>query len=51
MKQFGQLLLAAVLGSTCTIGAYQWLGKENNGVKIEKIPFSQRIYKKNTDFV
>ncbi len=37
MKQFGQLLLAAVLGSTCTIGAYQWLGKENNGVKIEHI--------------
>ncbi len=37
MKQFGQLLLAAVLGSSCTIAAYQWLGKDNNGVKIEHV--------------
>ena len=37
MKQFGQLLLAAVLGSTCTIAAYNWLGNDNNGVKIEHV--------------
>ena len=37
MKQFGQLLLAAVLGSICTISAYQWWGKENQGVRIEHI--------------
>ena len=37
MKQFGQLLLAAVLGSVCTITAYQWWGKENLGVRIEHI--------------
>jgi Do/DeqQ family serine protease len=37
MKQFGQLLLAAVLGSTCTIAAYNWLGKDNKGVKIEHV--------------
>ncbi len=37
MKQFGQLLLAAVMGSACTISAYQWLGNENNGVRIEHV--------------
>jgi serine protease Do len=37
MKQFGQLLLAAVLGSICTITAYQWWGKTNQGVRIEHI--------------
>jgi serine protease Do len=37
MKQFGQLLLAAVLGSICTISAYQWWGKENQGVRIEHV--------------
>src|SRR5882672_11314664 len=37
MKQFGQLLLAAVLGSVCTISAYQWWGKENQGVRIEHV--------------
>jgi Do/DeqQ family serine protease len=37
MKQFGQLLLAAVLGSVCTITAYHWWGKENPGVRIEHI--------------
>ena len=37
MKQFSQLLLAAVLGSSCTIAAYQWIGKENKGVKIEHV--------------
>ena len=37
MKQFGQLMLAAVLGSSCTIAAYQWMGKDNNGVKIERV--------------
>jgi Do/DeqQ family serine protease len=28
MKQFGSIFLAAVLGSVCTIGAYQWFGKD-----------------------
>jgi serine protease Do len=37
MKQFGQLLLATVLGSVCTISAYQWLGKDKNGVRIEHV--------------
>ncbi len=37
MKQFGQLLLAAVLGSLCTLTAYQWWGKENQGVRIEHV--------------
>lgn len=28
MKQFGSIFLAAVLGSICTIAAYQWLGND-----------------------
>lgn len=28
MKQFGSIFLAAVLGSVCTIAAYQWLGED-----------------------
>lgn len=30
MKQFGSIFLAAMLGSVCTIGAYRWLGNEQN---------------------
>jgi Do/DeqQ family serine protease len=37
MKQFGQLLLAAVLGSACTFAAHEWWGKENQGVRIEHV--------------
>src|SRR5450432_395880 len=37
MKQFSQLLMAAVLGSVCTISAYQWWGKDNAGVRIEHV--------------
>lgn len=37
MKQFGQLLLAAILGSICTIAAFQWWTKGNQGVRIEHI--------------
>src|SRR5258708_11585990 len=37
MKQFGQLVLAAVLGSICTITAFQWWGKDLASVKIEHI--------------
>lgn len=29
MKQFGSIFFAAVLGSICTITAYQWLGKDD----------------------
>src|SRR4051812_47217036 len=37
MKQFGQLLLAAVMGSALTFTAYKWSGKDEAGVKIEHI--------------
>ena len=51
MKNFGSLVLAAVLGSVITITAYQWLGKDKtNGVKIEHIqgtPTSQVAYRIN----
>jgi len=51
MKNFGSLVLAAILGSVITITAYQWLGKDKtNGVKIEHIngtPTSQVAYRIN----
>jgi serine protease Do len=51
MKNFGSLLLAAVLGSVITIAAYQWLEKSNNhGVTIEHIngtPAAQVAYRIN----
>ncbi len=51
MKNFGSLVLAAILGSVITITAYQWLGKGGNqGVKIEHIeglPTSQVAYRIN----
>lgn len=30
MKRFGSVFLAAVLGSLCTVAAYQWLGDDND---------------------
>ncbi len=51
MKNFGSLVLAAIIGSVITITAYQWLGKDKtNGVKIEHIngtPTSQVAYRIN----
>ncbi|PZR41532.1 MAG: serine protease [Azospira oryzae] len=49
MKQFGSLLLAAVLGSVITIAAVEWLGDKKQGVRIEHIsaPISQVGYKVN----
>lgn len=49
MKNFGSLVLAAILGSAITMGAYLWLGKENS-VKIEHVnglPTSQVAYRIN----
>ncbi len=38
MKQFGKLFLAAVMGSVCTITAYQWWGEnKKEGVRIEHV--------------
>ena len=50
MKNFGSLMLAAVLGSVITIAATQWMGDKNEGVKIEHVsgvPISQVAYTKN----
>jgi len=51
MKNFGSLVLAAILGSVITITAYQWLGKDKaNGVKIEYVngtPTAQVAYRIN----
>jgi serine protease Do len=50
MKQFGSLLLAAVLGSVITIAASQWIEKKNGGVKIEHltgVPSTKVAYKVN----
>jgi serine protease Do len=54
MKQFSQLLVAAVLGSVCTISAYQWWGKENGGVRIEHVegvPTNNVAWSKNENGV
>src|SRR6478736_6228043 len=50
MKNFGSLMLAAVLGSVITVAATQWMGDKNEGVKIEHVsgvPISQVAYTKN----
>src|SRR6478609_1806909 len=52
MKNFGSLVLAAILGSGLTFTATQWLGKDKaNGVKIEYVngttPTSQVVYRVN----
>lgn len=50
MKNFGSLMLAAVLGSGITIAATKWMGEKNEGVKIEHIsgvPISQVAYSTN----
>ena len=50
MKNFGSLMLAAVLGSVITIAATQWMGEKNGGVKIEHVsgvPISQVAYATN----
>src|SRR5258708_34949468 len=51
MKNFGSLVLAAIIGSVITITTYQWLGKDQtNGIKIEHIdgtPTSQVAYRIN----
>lgn len=52
MKQFGQLLLAAVMGSALTFTAYKWSGQDESGVKIEHIsgtPTSSVAYTVNGD--
>jgi serine protease Do len=54
MKQFSQLFIAAVLGSVCTLSVYQWLGKDNGGVKIEHVtavPTNAVAYSKNENAV
>jgi serine protease Do len=50
MKQFGSLLLAAVLGSVITIAASDWIGKKNEKAKIEQmtgVPSSKVAYMVN----
>jgi serine protease Do len=37
MKQFGSLMLAAILGSTLTFVAFQWYGKNRGNVTIEHV--------------
>lgn len=52
MKNFGSLLLAAVLGSVITIAATYWLGSKNSGVRIEHVtgaPVSQVAYTTNSN--
>lgn len=50
MKNFGSLVLAAILGSVITLATYTWFEKKNNSVKIEHIdgtPISKVAYRIN----
>lgn len=50
MKQFGTLLLAAMVGSGITIAAYDWWGDTREGVRIEHVtgtPTAQVAYRTN----
>lgn len=52
MKRFGTLLLAAVLGSLVTIGAFQWLANDQDGVSLnylQRTPASNVAYHINED--
>jgi len=45
MKRLGSLFLAAVLGSVFTVATFQWLGKNEQGVKLEYVtPISKVAY-------
>jgi len=48
MNRFASLFLAAVLGSLCTVAAFQWLNKDKEGVSLhyaQGTPTSQVAYK------
>jgi serine protease Do len=50
MKQFGTLVLAAVVGSGITMATYEWWGGKSGGVRIEHVngtPTSQVAYAVN----
>ncbi|HCW06166.1 MAG TPA: hypothetical protein DGG95_02245 [Cytophagales bacterium] len=50
MKNFGSLILAAILGSAITISAFLWFDKEHGSVKIEHVngtPTSKVAYRIN----
>src|SRR5262245_41035848 len=50
MKQFGTLVLAAIVGSGITMATYGWWGKQSGGVRIEHVtgtPTSQVGYSVN----
>jgi len=52
MKNFGSLLLAAILGSTLTMAAFHWFGNGPQNVKIEHIngaPTAQAAYRVNAN--
>lgn len=52
MKRFGSLVLAAVLGSMVTIGTYELVGNESNGIQLDYtpgVPTAQVAYHVNED--
>lgn len=52
MKNFGSLLLAAVLGSVITLAATYWMGEKKSGVRVEHLPgapVSQVAYTTNAN--
>jgi Do/DeqQ family serine protease len=52
MKRFGSLVLAAVLGSVCTVASFQWLSDGEKEVKLDyrsSVPTSQVAYRIDED--
>ncbi len=52
MKRFGSLLLAAVLGSVCTVGSFQWINKDENQARVDyrsMVPASAVAYRVNEE--
>lgn len=48
MKRFGSLVLAAVLGSICTVASYQWFIKDEQAIKLDylsNVPTAKVAYK------
>lgn len=52
MKRFGSLVLAAVLGSVCTVASFEWLNKNQKEVKLNYLstaPTSKVAFRVNED--
>jgi serine protease Do len=49
MKKFASLFLAAVLGSASTVATFEWIGKKDDGVKLEYLVPTSKVSYISTD--